>query len=382
MKKRLNPKTILLGVYALLLILPMVFYGLPLGLGGNSLARSSVSSPRPENLLDESYQNEINALLNDHMIGYRFMVRAKTNVDLMLGKKEVNGVYIAGKQLIEHPILPDNDACAQIAGALNRFSANTAAKLYTMFVPTSAQINSSDLPSYAIKTDETAVINKINSSLSKNIVSLDAVTPLVSAKDSAVYYSTDPRLTSFGAFSIYNFNIKAMGFTPASMQEFNIEYGINDYYGRLYDCTFYAGAPADRVDLYHYNAKDITVQVNTIDETGERVRNTLYDNSFLAGKNSVNTLLGEPAAVKLISTNNSTGKNLVLIGDENMDPFCQFFILHYDTITAVDLQRLDDDSAELARKKIDEADHLLMIYSLESLSHPETELENLSRLIG
>ncbi|MDE5600014.1 MAG: hypothetical protein K2I60_00170, partial [Oscillospiraceae bacterium] len=212
-------------------------------------------------------------------------------------------------------------------------------------------------------------------------VILDANTPLTSVKNITAYYNTDNRLTSFGAFLIYNYNMKQLGASPASMQKFNIEHVADNFYGALFDRTFYTGVSPDKIDFFHYNVYDITANVVQTDSCNISVfRNTLYDYSQLDNIDKANALFGVNSPIKKMQTNANREHNILIFADHHIDAFMQFFAIHYNNITVVDLLQLDscNFNAEELTKNIDAEsyDKILFAYGIETLANNE-QFENL-----
>ncbi|MDE5852549.1 MAG: hypothetical protein K2G97_00710, partial [Oscillospiraceae bacterium] len=312
---------------------------------------------------------------------YQPLTFLKTNIDLMTGKFLTNDVYITSSSLIDAPKLPDLDSLKKTSNLINEFIKQVKKPAYSLIIPTNAQINASKLPAYALLDDETELINNFNNSLDNRTVILDANTPLTSVKNITAYYNTDNRLTSFGAFLIYNYNMKQLGASPASMQKFNIEHVADNFYGALFDRTFYTGVSPDKIDFFHYNVYDITANVVQTDSCNISVfRNTLYDYSQLDNIDKANALFGVNSPIKKMQTNANREHNILIFADHHIDAFMQFFAIHYNNITVVDLLQLDscNFNAEELTKSIDAEsyDKILFAYGIETLANNE-QFENL-----
>ena len=201
-------KRVTVAVFSFLLLLLLLGYFSPLSFLRDASSEEPLPKPSISSFSNGDYQTELNEALSDRILFGSFLLRCKTDIELFSGKREINGVYFAEDTLIDKPTLPDDKSCALSADIINRIAQETKAKTYALFLPTAAQIEGDKLPAYAPKEDEIAVIEKLQAYLNPEITVLDSVTPLTSVKNSSFYYHTDPRITSYGAFTIYNYNMK------------------------------------------------------------------------------------------------------------------------------------------------------------------------------
>ena len=361
-------KRVTVAVFSLLLLLLFLGYVLPAVFLRDASSEEPLPKPSFSSFSDGDYQTELNEALSDRILFGSFLLRCKTNIELLSGKREINGVYFAEDTLIDKPTLPDDKSCALAAGVINQIAQGVKGKTYALFLPTAAQIEEDKLPAYAPREDEVAVIERLQAHLVPEITVLDSVTPLTSVKNSSFYYHTDPRITSYGAFTIYNYNMKSMGFQPASLNEFNIEYGTRDFYGSLYHRTSYAGVTPDRVDLYHYKTQSFPVHVVETTAHGTRTRDELYDRALLQTDDSINALIGEETLYTQVFAESRGSKKLLVFADENIAPFIQFFILHYGQVDIVDINCLGEVDISLDLSGYDD---VLFCFGLESINQTD-----------
>ena len=149
-------------------------------------------------VLDRSFMKNSESYFADHFVGRTDWIKAKTQMELLSGKREINGVYIEDGRMVEKLASPDYKTISKSILAINNFSKNTGLETYVMIVPTSAEIYSSSNPNINQKDG----IDKIYSEFSaENIITLDAYTSLNSHKDDYIYYRTDHHWTTLGAYS-------------------------------------------------------------------------------------------------------------------------------------------------------------------------------------
>lgn len=363
-------------IFSLLLAVLFLGYFVPMIFSDEEDSGDSFPQFSFHSLADGSYQTELNESLSDRIVFESAFLRCKTDIELLSGKREINGVYFSNDTLIDKPSLPDAKKCAAADEVINAVAEKATGKVYALFLPTAAQIESDKLPSYAPREDETVVIDNLKAGLSSQITVLDSITPLTSVKNSTFYYNTDPRITSYGAFTVYNYNMKSMGFQPASLNEFNIEYGTRDFYGSLYHRTSYTGVSPDRVDLYHYKTDTFPVSVVETTEKGSRTRNELYDRALLQTDDSVDALIGAEVPYTQVFAESDSNKKLLIFSDENIAPFIQFFVLHYGQIDIVDINCLDNFDININPTEYDD---VLFCFGLETITQTD-KFESLGEL--
>lgn len=355
-------------IFAAILLTIFASYMVNLIFLSDSYTEESFPEPTFSSVVQGNYQSKANEALSKRALFESFWIRCKTDIELLSGKREINEVYFADDRLIDKPTLPDDKSCAASAEVFNHIASYAKGKTYALFLPTAAYIQSDKLPEYAPKEDQSAIISKLQARLSGNITVLDAITPLTSVKNSKIYYNTDPRITGYGAFTVYNYNMKSMGFQPATLNEFNIEYGTRDFYGELYDRTSYSKVSPDRVELYHYNTQNFPVKVYDVSADGMTERDGIYDRSLLQTEKSDLALFGKEADYKRVISETRGNKKLLVFADENFAPFVQFFALHYGQIDVIDINYVDKDTVEIVPSEYDD---ILFCLSIETINQSE-----------
>lgn len=155
---------------------------------------------------DGRFMKDEEEYLSDQFFARDAMVRMRTGVDVLFGKRESNGVYI-GKDgfLFNKPSAYDKKRVKLTTDAINSISElSTSIRSYIAIAPNSVEILSDLLPSFAPTQNQTKQIEKVYSKLD-NIQKIDLCTPLKAAKDPrALYYKTDHHWTADAAEIAFN----------------------------------------------------------------------------------------------------------------------------------------------------------------------------------
>ncbi|MBR4092578.1 MAG: hypothetical protein IKK32_01750 [Oscillospiraceae bacterium] len=314
-------------------------------------------------VLDRSFMKDSESYFADHFVGRTEWIKAKTQMELLSGRREINGVYIDGERMVEKLDSPDYKTISKSISAINNFSETTGLKTYVMIVPTSAEIYSSSNPNINQKEE----IDSIYSELSgENIITLDAYNALNSNKEDYIYYRTDHHWTTLGAYYVYSTTIYDMGFTPISWDNYNIEHASSEFKGTLYSKTLYDGIKSDMIDIYYpVSGVDIT----SVDVyTGKRTENyeSYYFRDFLETKDKYSVFGGQNQPVVNIKTNSYNENKLLVIKDSYANSYVPFLSQHYSEITMLDMRYIDVPYNEIV--DIDDYDQVLFLYNYSTFA--------------
>ena len=299
----------------------------------SDLPEFSVSS-----VLDRSFMKNSESYFADHFVGRTDWIKAKTKIELVSGKKEINGVYIDGGRMVEKLDSPDYKSISRSISAINNFAENTELETYVMIVPTSAEIYSSTFPNVNQKDE----ISKIYSELStENIITIDAYGALNSHKEDYIYYRTDHHWTSLGAYYVYSSTAYDMGFTPVSWDNYNIEHASSDFKGTLYSKTLYDGVDSDILDIYYTTLGTDITSVEVYTGKGTETYDSYYFREFLEKKDKYSVFGGQNQPVITIKTNAQNENKLLVIKDSYANSYIPFLAQHYSEITMLDMRYID-----------------------------------------
>ena len=294
-----------------------------------------------DNVIDRKYMKGIESYISDHFVARTKWIELKTNIELLVGKKESNNVYILKDRLVEKLETPDYKEIDKSIQSINNFAIDNKIPTYVMIAPTATGIYSEDLPKNAPKYDQKQFIKSIYDKLSPEVTSLDAYNPLFSNRDDYIFYRNDHHWTSLGAYYAYASTIKKMGFTPIPLEKFDIEHASNDFKGTLFSKSLYDRIPADSLDLYYYEdgTKITSVEINT----GKEIQkyDSMYFREYLNKKDKYATFLGSNQPIVTVKTDSPNGQKLVIFKDSYAHCYIPFLAQHYSEITMVDMRYIN-----------------------------------------
>lgn len=350
----------------LLIVLPALTLFLPKKTFSENENRYLQEFPVPtlKTLEDKSFMSAFEKFFSDHFVLREKWIQLKNQMEIITNKKEINGVYLTEKRLIEHQEL-NEDIIKQNTEAINSFAEKYKKPTFLMIVPTAESIYTDQLPLMAPYFDQKKVIDSIYTASNKNLTCIDVFTPLLSAKNQYIYYNTDHHWTSLGAYLGYFSSAKPLGFAHNEIDKFNVEHASHDFKGTLYSKTLYEKSTPDTIDLYHLSTGEpqVTVTVNSGQKSSEH--QSIFFRNYLDKKDKYNTFLGQNEPCVSVKTDVTNQKKLLIIKDSYAHSMVQFYMYHYSEITLVDLRYVNKLSNYVS---VDDYDQIMFVYNFASVN--------------
>ena len=362
-----NKLTANIAIFAVLLIvLPALTLFLPKKTFSENENRYLQEFPVPtlKTLEDKSFMSAFEKFFSDHFVLREKWIQLKNQMEIITNKKEINGVYLTEKRLIEHQEL-NEDIIKQNTEAINSFAEKYKKPTFLMIVPTAESIYTDQMPLMAPYFDQKKVIDSIYTASNKNLTCIDVFTPLLSAKNQYIYYNTDHHWTSLGAYLGYFSSAKPLGFAHNEIDKFNVEHASHDFKGTLYSKTLYEKSTPDTIDLYHLSTGEpqVTVTVNSGQKSSEH--QSIFFRNYLDKKDKYNTFLGQNEPCVSVKTDVTNQKKLLIIKDSYAHSMVQFYMYHYSEITLVDLRYVNKLSNYVS---VDDYDQIMFVYNFASVN--------------
>ncbi len=321
-------------------------------------------------VMDKSFMDGFEDYLSDHFIGRLNWIELKADLELAMGKQEINGIYVTDDMLIEKLETPNYDELDKSIDAVNNLAERfTNPEYFVMVAPTSAGIYTDKLSENAPQVNQKDLIDYIYDRLSENVTSIDIYNTLYAVKDEYIYYRNDHHWTSLGAYYAYNTAIQKLGFTPISYDKYNIEHVSDSFKGTFYSKALYDKVKADTIDIYTLDGSS-GIQSMVVD-TGseEKTFDTLYDRSYLSTKDKYAMFLSENNPKVTIKTNVQNDKKLLIIKDSYANCFVPFLTEHYNEITLLDLRYVGVTTENIV--DINDYTQVLFLYNASTIAQDE-----------
>lgn len=299
----------------------------------------------------------------DHVPARSGWIGLQTRLLLLLGQKEINGVYVEKDRLLERVDPPSGKNVANSVLAMNQFAERFGGATYLMLVPTAAEIYRDTLPAGAPTLSQRTTIDEVYKKVEK-ITTVDAYASLSANREQYLYYRSDHHWTSRGAYLGYGALSAKMGYTPVPLDRFNVEHASHSFRGSLYSKIIYDGVEADTIDLYSYPSGAEVTGVSVYDGTNWTERDSLYCREFLEKKDQYSAFLGQNQPIVTVTTNAPNDNSLLIFKDSYTHSLVPFLALHYRKITLVDLRYLVVPFERLV--DLSEYDQVLFCYNAKT----------------
>ena len=311
-------------------------------------------SKKPEltfnSFINGDYTEKFESYISDQLPGRRLFVNAKFKIDMLLGKSEVNGVFIGKEnQLMEDFHESSNEQTDDKVLAINEFKKlHENTNVSFMLIPTAAEILKEKLPKNSPVDSELEFMNYIQGNLNSNIKFISPYNALYENRDQYLYYRTDHHWTTKGAYIAYVEFCKTAGIEPKNEEEFNIQLVANDFYGSLTSKIGQRSGEGDNINVY-IPKENSEVVVNYVSE--QRRSGSLYNSASLDEKDKYQVFTGGNHPHMNIKSLGDPKKKLLLIKDSYANSFLPFLTAHYGEIDVIDLRYYMDDINKLMEEK-------------------------------
>lgn len=302
---------------------------------------------------------------DDHFPMRSNWISLHTSLEILEGKKRVNGVYIGDGRMMELAEPADLDRLDRSLEDIQYLCEIADAPVFVMIAPTAAQVYSDDIPDYENVLNQSELIDYVYERIDGEAVTVDVLPALEEAKDDYIYYRTDHHWTPQGAYVAYTEIAKMMGAVPAGLERFDIMHASHAFYGTLHSKTLYDGTEPDVVDFYISNDRSITLTA------GEYVGSP-YRTEYLQSKDKYLCYLGPNMPIVSLSSD-AFGMKLLVIKDSYANCMLPFLSEHFSSVDAIDLRYMTDPDDYI---ELDEYDVVLILYNADNFS-ADTNLDKL-----
>lgn len=289
----------------------------------------------------KAFKDDFEKYFCDHMVGRELWVKSSNTLSRLSGKREINGVYTVGDQLVQTFKGYDENTVNASIKAMNAFAARFPdIPMYLMLAPTSQEVFGSKIPAYTGLMSEKTFIESVYSKM-ENIGTIDCLSYLSGHANEYIYYRTDHHWTSLGAFYAYQAAAKSLNYSAYGLNSFNIETVSRDFRGTLYSKVLDDGVTPDIMEYYFLSSGEPTVKMTSRNDREVNVYDSLYVREYLGQKDKYSSYTGSNVPLLTIETSIDNGKSLLLIKDSYAHSLAPFLSKHYSKITMVDMRYIN-----------------------------------------
>lgn len=304
-------------------------------------------------LLSGKLGKEYETYLIDQVFLRDSWITVKAQLDRMLGKREINHVFIGKKNYLIEKHTKQEIETKQFTKNIKRMA--KAAKRYVtllgnnhvkvMAVPTQGLILKDKLPLFAPDYNQYHILDSLKEQMQQVGVEesfLEVEEALFPHKEEYIYYKTDHHWTTLGAFYAYEYWINSIGMIPLSREDFEENIVSNNFFGTTYS-KINIKLEADSIILFEKKEK---IPYEVIYNMGEQITDTLFDLEQLEGKDKYSVFLKGNQPIVQVNTTIKNGRKLLIIKDSYANCFVPFAVNHFEQTHILDLRyvniRADD----------------------------------------
>lgn len=324
-----------------------------------------------ETILSGEFAEKYETYVTDQFVGRDKWISIKTQMDILLQKKEINGVYLGADGYLIEQHLPEDYSellAAKRTALLQKLVEQWDAAV--MLVPTADNILTEKLPANAPYFDQAVFLERI-AALVGDEHYVDVYGSLKAHADEEIYYRNDHHWTSLGAYYGYLAWTESMGVTPFAYRTNAMATVSEDFLGTLHSKTN-LDRKGDTIQYFRETEKrPITVTYDF-----DKVTDTFYEEAYLETKNQYGFFMDDNHAFVQIDTSYRNGKTLFVIKDSYANSMIPLLTPHYETIYVVDLRYYNGRlSALMEELEPEEGMDVLILYNcihfLEDFSYTE-----------
>lgn len=345
-------------------------------------------------LKDGTYTERLISYFSDHFPFRDAFMTMKTETEILLGKREINGIFIAKDgSLIEEYRRPVNTD--RVIRQMGKFSAavlsrtqeeNRALNVTLMLVPTASEILREQLPENVTLLSQEQTASGIEEGIRK--ITEEAGLPEVrtvhlkerllekekerlALEDSGerenrrLYYRTDHHWTTFGAYQGYLAFCETAGIEALPENAFRRRAVSEDFRGTIFSKLNDARFPGDRIEIWE--RQDALSGITMYCEDTEKTSDSLYNMEWLQKKDKYSMFLDNiHPLVEITNDNADTPRELLLIKDSYANCMVPFLAEHFRKIFVLDTRYYKKGPSAFAGEHPEITD-VLLLYNMNTL---------------
>lgn len=315
-----------------------------------------------ETVMSGKFMSQYEKYKSDQFLGRDFWVSLKTKSDLLLGKKDSNGVFKgADGYLLEEISVLDEASYKENMDAVTAFAARYPdLKMHMLIAPNAANILKEKLPAFIATEDQNAQLKRTEEIVSAaGIQWIDAAKTLNQHKNEEIYYRTDHHWTTKGAYYAFQEAAGDLGILQEEMTAFVPHTVTEAFNGTLSATSGYERSRRENIDIYLPEKNDTKVVVNYVEEKEKSA--SMYSSEKLEEKDKYGMFLNGNHALVDIKTTSGKNRRLLILKDSYANCFVPFLTPYYREIVLVDPRYYYGDLDDLIEE--DRITDVLFLYN-------------------
>lgn len=287
-----------------------------------------------ESLFSGEYMKAYEEYVNDQFVSRDNWITLKTYTDILLQKKEINGVYLAKDDYLIEQHLPQDYPQEMIDGKLELLGelVKEYPQTQVMLVPTADNILLEKLPAQAPYFDQKEFLKRVEGKVGESQV-INVFDALTEHAQEEIYYRTDHHWTTRGAYYAYMEWAQVNNFSPVRYPLDSLQTVTEDFRGTLYSKI---NLPVDGENIQMFPQTEVLPVKITYDMGVSS--ESFYEEKYLTGKNKYGYFLDDIHGLVEIETTSPIRKQLFVIKDSYANSMLPLLATHYEKIYVLDLR--------------------------------------------
>lgn len=312
-----------------------------------------------DTVLDGEFQSDLADFLSDQIPGRELWIRGNTAIKKLLGKTEINGVYL-GKDGYYFQQFTESSYSAKrrntLFALIGKFTRNQSIPVTVMPVPTPADVLSDKLPANAPLYDADNAWKLLQTAVgSDHFIDLRQT---FQGSDEQLYYRTDHHWTTRGAYLAYEAYCQTRGITPKPLSDFHLTTVSNRFYGTIYSKTLDSAAKPDTIEATKV-LPSLQVKFD-----GKEVPD-IYFEEKLSEKDKYAYFFGGNPGIVEIKTDIQNGKRLLIFKDSFANCMVPYLLGEYEQIVMLDLRYFNGEVSQVMEEN--QITEVLFLYEMTNL---------------
>ena len=316
-----------------------------------------------ESLFSGQFAKDYESFITDQFVARDAWISVKTNCELLLGKRDTNGVYFADDGYFIEKFTPDAEIIDANISYVSEFIDHVGDKynVRVLIAPTSSLILSDKLPPNAPNWAQDAMLDRL--------AELDGFVDtrgVLSEHDSEyIYYRTDHHWTTLGAYYAYTELADSLGFEPIAYDNL-VERVLSDQFlGTTIAKVGISTEPDTLMTLESMTQPEVSLDYNL----GMSSSDSLYAPAKLETRDKYGVFLGGNDPIVDITTSVGNGRTLLLVKDSYAHCMVPLLVNHYERIILVDLRHFNMGVESYIDGYLDGAvDDIVVLYNASSFA--------------
>ena len=324
-------------------------------------------------LVDGEFSTQLETFAAENIPAQSLLKQMAVSVRLAGGAAEIDGVLVGDTMLMKNIQPPDEAVTAANQRAILNFADQNDRPTYVMLLPTACAIKQQELPEYMNLFNQRSFIDSVYTEMSGAVSVVDTYLRLLSGMDGYIYYRTLDNLTPMGGYLVYEQLGTRLGISPLrAMDQFDIDYGSEYFYGDLYQTLPVSRIRPDRMLLYRFSKYRREYKVTHHSGGVQRTYYTLFPEfvtDLAADRQPYEVILGGFSPVITITSSTSNDNSLLIFADETVFSYIPFLLVHYSDVAIVDVEHATEQ--DLSELNLDAYNQVLFGVSVDTYMHSD-----------